>query len=87
VGAPRGCITYAAMAFRTPRALTGRAFGGTGVVLGGAMIAASYLIESPIERLTSVWDRDPGMLNLRPSIAPALAPTQGGITLGLTGRF
>jgi hypothetical protein len=67
--------------------LVGRAFGGAGVLLGGAVVAASYLIKSPIERLTSIWDRDPGMLNLRPTITPTVAPTLGGATFGLTGRF
>jgi hypothetical protein len=47
------------------------------------MLAFSYLIESPVERLTTVWRRDPGMLHVQPGITP----TQGGISLGLTGQF
>lgn len=60
-----------------------RAFGGAGVLFGAAAIGASYWIESPIERLTTIWERDPGMLRLQPAVAPA----QGGLTFGLMGRF
>ena len=67
--------------------LVSRAFGGAGALFGGAVIAASYLIESPTERLMRIWERDPGMLRLQPTIAPLVAPTLGGITFGLTGSF
>lgn len=63
--------------------LVGRAVGGSGILLGATLIAGSYLIESPIERLTTVWERDPGMLHLQPTFAPVV----GGGMFGLTGRF
>jgi hypothetical protein len=63
--------------------LEGRALAGTGVLLGATAIAATYLLESPAQRLTTIWERDPGMLRLQPTIAPL----QGGATVGLVGRF
>jgi len=60
-------------------------YGGTGALFGAMMIGASYLIESPIERLTKVWETDPGMQRMQPSVAPVVAPVQGGLTLGSWG--
>ncbi len=60
-----------------------RVLGGGGIVLGIASIVSAILIESPIERLTTVWRRDPGLIRIEPS----LAPTQGGATIGLRGTF
>jgi hypothetical protein len=77
-------ITYNELTATTPRErFNGRAFGGVGAMVGGTMLAFSYLIESPVERLTTVWQRDPGMLHVQ----PAITPTQSGISLGLTGQF
>jgi len=60
-----------------------RAFGGVGVVLGAALVGSAFLIESPIERLTTVWRRDPGLLQIQPTVAPI----HGGATFGLVGSF
>jgi hypothetical protein len=60
-----------------------RAFGGAGVVLGLTFIASSLWIESPIERLTTVWRRDPSLIHIQPTVAP----TQGGAIIGLVGSF
>jgi hypothetical protein len=77
-------ITYNELTATTPRErFNGRAFGGVGAMVGATMLAFSYLIESPVERLTTVWRRDPGMLHVQ----PAITPTQSGISLGLTGQF
>lgn len=63
--------------------LEGRAIGGAGILLGATTIATSYLIESPLQRLTTIWEKDPGMLRLQPTVAPVA----GGFTFGLVGRF
>jgi hypothetical protein len=63
--------------------LGARAIGGAGVLLGGTLIASSLLIESPVERLTTVWSRDPGLIHIQPT----LAPTVGGAAFGLAGSF
>jgi hypothetical protein len=62
--------------------LQDRAFGGTGIVVGGALLA-STLIELPVQRLTTIGEHDPGMLHLQPTVAP----TQGGAVLGVVGSF
>jgi hypothetical protein len=41
------------------------------------------LIESPVERLTTMWRRDPSVIRIQPT----LAPTLGGVTIGITGTF
>jgi hypothetical protein len=82
-------VTYNEVTASSPtQRLDGRLFGGTAALLGGVMVGVSYLIESPIERLMRVWERDPAMRHLQPTeIAPQIAPTAGGFTFGLTGRF
>ncbi len=60
-----------------------RVIGGAGIILGLTVVASTYLIESPIERLTTVWHRDPSLVHIQPTVAP----TQGGATLGLVGTF
>ncbi|HXX67962.1 MAG TPA: hypothetical protein VEK07_12300 [Polyangiaceae bacterium] len=77
-------IVYGELAAQTAQErLYDRVFGGTGVLLGATVIAASYFIQSPTQRLMTIWERDPGMLRLQ----PVVAPTQGGAILGLVGRF
>ena len=60
-----------------------RAFGGAGIVLGTVMLGSAFLIESPIERLTTVWRRDPGLIQIQPTVAPV----HGGAAFGLVGSF
>jgi len=60
-----------------------RAIGGAGVVLGITGSASALLIESPVERLTTMWRRDPSVIRIQPT----LAPTLGGVTIGITGTF
>ncbi|HSY24706.1 MAG TPA: hypothetical protein VK841_21415 [Polyangiaceae bacterium] len=69
--------------------IEGRAFGGAGVFIGGVLLARSSLVESPIERLTNVWESDPGMQHLQqqPTITPNIGASAGGLTLGLSGSF
>jgi hypothetical protein len=79
-----GGLAYSEVTATSPtQRLVGRAIGGSGVLLGATLVAGSYLIESPIERLTTIWERDPGMLHLQ----PVVSPVAGGAMLGLTGRF
>jgi hypothetical protein len=76
-------VVYSEVTASTPDdRLEGRLIGGTGMVFGGAFVAASYLLESPIERLITVWERDPGL-----HLQPTVAPTVGGATFGVVGRF
>jgi hypothetical protein len=60
-----------------------RLAGGLGVLLGLSAIATAWLIESPIQRLTTLWQRDPGHFHLEPTLAAA----PGGAMVGLNGRF
>jgi hypothetical protein len=58
------------------------------LVVGGAAIGAIRVLESfsdtPIERTTRLWDREPS-LTARPRFT--VSPTAGGTVLGLAGRF
>jgi hypothetical protein len=60
-----------------------RLAGGFGVLLGLGAIATACLIESPIQRLTTLWQRDPGHFHLEPTLAAA----PGGGMVGVNGRF
>jgi hypothetical protein len=51
-------------------------------VLPATMVAASYLLESPTERLITIWGRDPAL-----HLQPTVAPTVGGATFGVVGRL
>ena len=55
----------------------------SGVLLGTTAIAATYWVETPLQRLMTIWERDPGMLHLQPTIVP----TAGGATFGLVAHF
>jgi hypothetical protein len=82
--ASASALAYNEITATTPdERLAGRVFGGTGILLGATMVAATYLIESPTQRLTTIWERDPGMLHLQPTVVP----TQGGAIAGFVGRF
>lgn len=58
------------------------------LVVGGAAIGAIRVLESfsdtPIERTTRLWDREP---SLTASPRFTVSPTSGGTVLGLAGRF
>jgi hypothetical protein len=58
------------------------------LVVGGAAIGAIRVLESfsdtPIERTTRLWDREP---SLTASPRFTVSPTSGGTELGLAGRF
>jgi hypothetical protein len=56
---------------------------GPGVIAGLAMVGSAILIESPLERLVNVLQRNPDRLQLE----PAIAPTRGGVAVGLNGWF
>jgi hypothetical protein len=60
-----------------------RLIGGIGMLIGVGAIATAWLIESPIQRLTTIWRRDPGHFHLEPTLAAA----PGGGMLGVNGRF
>jgi hypothetical protein len=60
-----------------------RVLGGAGIVLGATALASTFFVESPIERLTTVWRRDPSLVHIQPTVAP----TQGGATVGFIGTF
>jgi hypothetical protein len=60
-----------------------RLIGGLGMLIGVGGIATALLIESPIQRLTTIWRRDPGHFHLEPTLAAA----PGGAMLGVNGRF
>ncbi len=83
LGSASGWVYNEATATSPNARLDGRLFGGTGVLLGAAVIAATYWVETPLQRLLTVWERDPGMLHLQPTIAP----TAGGATFGWVARF
>jgi hypothetical protein len=63
--------------------IAGRLVWGGAALVGASMLADALLVRSPLERLTEVWRRDPGILQLQPSVAA----TRGGPILGLLGRF
>ena len=63
--------------------IAGRIVWGGATLVGASILLDALLVESPLERLTAVWRRDPGLLQLQPSIAA----THGGPMLGLLGRF
>lgn len=46
----------------------GRIGCGTGMVVGGTLAASAALIASPVEQLTTIWQKDPGLLQFRPSV-------------------
>jgi hypothetical protein len=76
-------IVYTEVTATTPdERLDGRIYGGTGILFGGTFIAASYLLESPIQRLVTVWEREPGL-----HLEPTVVPTVGGATFGVVVRF
>jgi hypothetical protein len=63
--------------------IAGRIVWGGAALVGASMLADALLVRSPLERLTEVWRRDPGILQLQPSVAA----TRGGPMFGLLGRF
>jgi hypothetical protein len=67
--------------------LLGRVDGSAILLAGAFSIGASYLMETPEERLMTIWERDPGMQHLQPNLAPVVAPVHGGVTMGLVGTF
>ena len=60
-----------------------RLFGGTGIFVGGIMLASSLLIESPTERLTRIWRSDPSLVQFQ----PVVTASSNGATFGLVGSF
>jgi hypothetical protein len=63
--------------------LTTRAVGGLGVVLGATLFVHALWVQSPVERLTTVWHRDPGLLHIEPTVGSTL----GRATFGFAGTF
>jgi hypothetical protein len=60
-----------------------RALGGTGVVMGGMLLASAFLIESPAERLTKIWRNDPSLVQFQPTVTASA----NGAMFGLVGSF
>jgi hypothetical protein len=63
--------------------LTARSVGAVGVLGGFTMFAGLLFVESPIERLATIWQRDAGRLQLQPQ----LQPLPGGAAIGISGRL
>lgn len=63
--------------------LNARTFGGLGVLLGLSMLGRLLFVQSPIERLVTIWQRDAGRLQLQPE----LQPLPGGAAISVSGRF
>jgi hypothetical protein len=83
LGSASALVSYEVSATTADQRFEARVLAGTGMLVGATAIAATYLLESTERRLTTIWERDPGMLRLQPTIAPV----QGGATAGLVGRF
>ena len=60
-----------------------RTLGGTGLVLGGVVLASAFLIESPAERLTKIWRNDPSLVQFQPTVSASA----DGAMFGLVGTF
>jgi hypothetical protein len=60
-----------------------RALTGASMLLGLSLLCRALLIESPIQRLLTIWNDD----NRRLQLQPVVAPMQGGAYLGAQGRF
>ena len=63
--------------------LYSRTFGGTGIVMGGVLLASAFLIESPAERLTKIWRNDPSLVQFQPTVSASA----NGAMFGLVGTF
>ncbi len=63
--------------------LAGRVGLGTVAVLGGTLLGSAFLIQTPTQRLTQIWRRDPSLIQLQPLVAA----TQGGAFFGALGYF
>ena len=63
--------------------IAGRIVWGGAALVGASILTDALLVRSPLERLTEVWRRDPGILQLQPSVAA----TRAGPSFGLLGRF
>lgn len=83
LGSTAGLVASELSATSDSQRFTVQAIGGAGIVLGVAGIASALFVQSPIERLTNVWLRDPGIIHIQPT----LSPTTSGATFGLVGTF
>jgi hypothetical protein len=57
--------------------------GGSLLTLGAAWVVSAAFADTPVQRLATIWEHDPGHVQLRPSLA--LSPHDGSISLH--GRF
>jgi hypothetical protein len=61
----------------------GFSVGGAITLLGGMWLVSGIFVQTPIQRLTTLWQRDPSRLQLHPSLA--VGPQ--GASIALHGRF
>ncbi len=72
------------LSLTTPQERLGsRGLGGSGVVIGGVLLASALLIESPAERLTKIWRNDPSLIQFQPTVTASA----NGAMFGLVGSF
>jgi hypothetical protein len=60
-----------------------RIFGGFGVTMGGMWLASAFLIESPVERLTRIWQSDPSLVQFHPTVIAS----DRSVLFGVNGTF